>query len=36
MQVKLMRHPEYLRGNGKTDDNECAALFKDYQTCLKV
>ena len=27
---------EYLRGNGKTDDNECAKLFKDYQKCLKV
>lgn len=27
---------EYLRGNGKTDDNECAKLFKDYQKCLHV
>lgn len=27
---------EYLRGNGKTDDNECAKLFKDYQKCLNV
>ncbi|ORY58775.1 mitochondrial distribution/morphology family 35/apoptosis [Pseudomassariella vexata] len=27
---------KYLRGNGKTDDNECAGLFKDYQKCLKV
>ncbi|KAI0123791.1 mitochondrial distribution/morphology family 35/apoptosis [Xylariales sp. AK1849] len=27
---------KYLRGNGKTDDNECASMFKEYQTCLKV
>ncbi|KAH8668396.1 mitochondrial distribution/morphology family 35/apoptosis [Xylariales sp. PMI_506] len=27
---------KYLRSNGKTDDNECANLFKDYQKCLKV
>ena len=27
---------EYLRGIGKPDDNDCAQLFKDYQTCLNV
>ena len=27
---------EYLRGNGKADDNECSKLFKDYQSCLQV
>lgn len=27
---------EYLRGNSKTDDNECADMFKDYQKCLKA
>ncbi|KAI1505102.1 putative mitochondrial distribution and morphology protein [Biscogniauxia marginata] len=27
---------KYLRGNGKTDDNECSKLFNDYQKCLKV
>lgn len=32
----LLIHPEYLRSSGKTDDNECANLFKDYQKCLTV
>ncbi|KAK6842860.1 hypothetical protein PG990_005202 [Apiospora arundinis] len=27
---------KYLRGNGNTDDNECATMFKDYQKCLQV
>jgi TRIAP1/MDM35 family protein len=26
---------KYLRGTG-TSDNECAALFKDYNKCLNV
>ena len=34
--VPLSIVAEYLRGNGKTDDNECAKLFKDYQKCLHV
>ncbi|KAK8113861.1 uncharacterized protein PG998_001649 [Apiospora kogelbergensis] len=31
-----VKEPEYLRGNGNTDDNECATMFKDYQKCLQV
>lgn len=27
---------EYLRGTGKTDNNECADLFEKYQKCLTV
>lgn len=27
---------KYLRGIGKSDDNECSDLFKDYQKCLNV
>lgn len=27
---------KYLRGVGKSDDNECSDLFKDYQKCLNV
>ncbi|KAF3763045.1 hypothetical protein M406DRAFT_224835, partial [Cryphonectria parasitica EP155] len=27
---------KYLRGLGKADDNDCAALFKQYQACLNV
>lgn len=27
---------EYLRGIGKSDDNECSDLFKNYQKCLNV
>ncbi|KAI0160158.1 mitochondrial distribution/morphology family 35/apoptosis [Xylariaceae sp. FL1272] len=27
---------KYLRGNGKTDDNECSKLFESYQKCLTV
>ncbi|CAJ2509578.1 Uu.00g146040.m01.CDS01 [Anthostomella pinea] len=27
---------KYLRGTGKTDDNECTKLFEDYQKCLSV
>ncbi|KAI0023418.1 mitochondrial distribution/morphology family 35/apoptosis [Xylariomycetidae sp. FL0641] len=26
---------KYLRGIGKSDDNECTKLFQDYQKCLK-
>lgn len=32
----VLTRPEYLRGNGNTDDNECATMFKDYQKCLQV
>lgn len=27
---------EYLRGLGKAGDNECTALYKEYQKCLNV
>ncbi|KAG6004408.1 hypothetical protein E4U43_000751 [Claviceps pusilla] len=30
-----VKEPEYLRGAEK-DNQECAALFKDYQKCLGV
>ncbi|KAG6280057.1 hypothetical protein E4U47_001678 [Claviceps purpurea] len=29
------KEPEYLKGTEKNND-ECAALFKDYQKCLVV
>ena len=32
----LMRWVEYLRGQGNDNNNECAALFKDYKSCLTV
>ncbi|KAG6027738.1 hypothetical protein E4U19_001831 [Claviceps sp. Clav32 group G5] len=31
----LTPRPEYLKGTEKNND-ECAALFKDYQKCLVV
>ena len=32
----LKLYPEYLRGNGKADNNECSKHFEAYQKCLKV
>ena len=29
-------YPEYLRGTGSAEDNECSTLFKEYSKCLRV